>query len=175
MEVLLELLKYTLPALVVALVVYIMMDKHQNNVYRMKLLEMKSEHSKDIVPLKLQAYERLTLFIHRVSPENLIPRVTQPSMTANQLKMALLHNIQEEFEHNITQQVYVSPGVWAAVTAFKNSFGNLVHAKARELDGNAVAYDLGKLIVEEYMHNAELMTPNKVNEVIKQEIKTMFI
>ena len=76
MEILLELLKYTLPALVVALVVYIMMRLHQQNNYKLKLLDIKSTNSKDIVPLKLQAYERLTLFIHRVSPEHIIPRVT---------------------------------------------------------------------------------------------------
>jgi hypothetical protein len=175
MELILDLLKYTLPALVVALVVYIMMNSHQKNSYKLKLLEMKSDNSKDIVPLKLQAYERLTLFIHRIAPENLIPRVTQPSMTAHQLKMALILNIQQEFEHNITQQVYVSNGVWGAVVAYKNSFANLVNAKAKELDGGALAYDLGKLIVEEYMNNEDLMTPAKVNEIIKHEIKTMFI
>lgn len=175
MEILLELLKYTLPALVVALVVYIMMRLHQHNNYKLKLLEMKSTNSKDIVPLKLQAYERLTLLVHRVSPEHLIPRVTQPSMTAKQLKVALITAIQSEFEHNITQQVYVSNGVWGAVVAYKNSFANLVNAKAKQLDEGAVAYDLGKLIIEAYLDNEDLMTPQKVNEVIKMEVKTLFI
>jgi len=151
------------------------MNSHQKSLYKLKLLDMKTGNSKDIVPLKLQAYERLTLFIYRVSPENLIPRVTLPGMTANQLKIALIQNIQQEFEHNITQQVFVSNGVWGATVAFKNSFANLVSAKAKELDGGAVAYDLGKLIVEEYMNNGDLMTPAKVNEVIKHEIQTLFI
>jgi hypothetical protein len=175
MDLILDLLKYTLPALVVALVVYIMMNSHQKSIYKLKLLDMKSGNSKDIVPLKLQAYERLTLFVHRVSPENLIPRVMQPGMTANQLKVALILNIQQEFDHNITQQVYVSNGVWGATVAYKNSFANLVNTKAKELDGGAVAYDLGKLIVEEYLNNEDLMTPAKVNEIIKHEIKTLFI
>ena len=175
MELLLELLKYTLPALVVALVVYIMMRLHQQNNYKLKLLDIKSTNSKDIVPLKLQAYERLTLFIHRVSPEHIIPRVTHPGMTAKQLKVALISAIQSEFEHNITQQVYVSNGVWGAVVAYKNSFANLVNAKGRQLDDGAIAYDLGKLIVESYLENEDLITPLKVNEVIKMEVKTLFI
>ncbi|MFT5072029.1 MAG: hypothetical protein ACI8V8_002001 [Chitinophagales bacterium] len=175
MEILLELLKYTLPALVVALVVYIMMRTHNENNYKLKLLEMKSLNSKDIVPLKLQAYERLTLFINRVSPEHLIPRVTHPGMTAKQLKIALIQSIQSEFEHNITQQVYVSNRVWGAVVAYKNSFANLVNSLSKQLDDGAVAYDLGKLIVEAYMEDEELMTPQKVNEVIKIEVKTLFI
>lgn len=175
MDILLELLKYTLPALVVALVVYIMMRLHQQNNYKLKLLEMKSTNSKDIVPLKLQAYERLSLFVNRVSPEHIIPRVTQPGMTAKQLKVALITGIQKEFEHNITQQIYVSNGVWGAVVAYKNSFANLVNAKAKQLDDGAVAYDLGKLIIEAYMENEDLMTPQQVNEVIKMEVKTLFI
>jgi hypothetical protein len=175
MEILLELLKYTLPALVVALVVFIMMRLHQQNNYKLKLLEMKSTNSKDIVPLKLQAYERLTLFVHRVSPEHIIPRVTHPGMTSKQLKVALISAIQSEFEHNITQQVYVSNGVWGAVVAFKNSFANLVNTKANELEDGAVAYDLGKLIVEFYLENEDAMTPQRVNEVIKLEVKTLFI
>lgn len=175
MDIFLEIIKYTLPALVVALVVYIMMRLHQQNNYKLKLLDLKSSNGKDIVPLKLQAYERLTLFVHRTSPEQIIPRVTQPGMTAKQLKVALIKTIQSEFEHNITQQVYVSNGVWGAVVAYKNTFANLIHAKAEELEEGKVAYDLGKLIIEEYIENEELMTPQKVNEIIKLEVKTMFI
>lgn len=175
MDLILELVKYTLPALVVALVVYIMLKQHNENNYKLKLLQLKADNSKDIVPLKLQAYERLTLFINRISPEHLIPRVTQPGMTANQLKVALIQSIQSEYEHNITQQVYVSNGVWGAVFAFKNSFANMVNAKSKQLDGGATAYDLGKLIIEEYLENEELLTPQKVNEVIKSEVKTLFV
>jgi len=141
MELILELIKYTLPALVVTLVVYIMMSQHIQSNYKLKLLQLKADSSKDIVPLKLQAYERLTLLINRISPEHLIPRVTQPGMTAGQLKVALIQSIQHEFEHNITQQVYVSDGVWGAVLAFKNSFANLVNQKSKQLDGGATAYD----------------------------------
>ncbi len=174
MDIFLEIIKYTLPALVVALVVYIMMRLHHQNNYKLKLLELKSSNGKDIVPLKLQAYERLSLFIHRTSPEQIIPRVTQPGMTAKQLKIALIQTIQSEFEHNITQQVYVSNGIWSAVVAYKNTFANLVNAKAKELEEGKVAYDLGKLIVEEYLDNEELLTPQKVNELIQLEVKTMF-
>lgn len=118
----LELLKYTLPALVVALVVYVMLDKYADSNYKLRLLKLKTKNSKEYLPLKLQAYERLTLLVYRISPENIIPRVTLHGMTANDLKNALLFQIQQEFEHNITQQVYVSNGVWGAVVAFKKFF-----------------------------------------------------
>ena len=175
MDLILELVKYTLPALVVALVVYIMLKQHNESNYKLKLLQLKADNSKDIVPLKLQAYERLSLLINRISPEHLIPRVTQAGMTASQLKVAVIQSIQQEYEHNITQQIYVSNGVWGAVVAFKNSFANLVNAKSKELPAGASAYDLGKLIIEAYMENEELLTPQKVNEVIKQEVKTLFV
>lgn len=175
MEIILELLKYTLPALVVALVVYLMLNAHHNNEYKLKLLQLKSDNSKDLVPLKLQAYERLTLFVYRTSPENLLPRLTTPGMSAMQLKNAVLISIQQEFEHNITQQVYISSGVWGAIVAFKNTFAHVVNDQSKKLDPQATAYDLAKLIVEEYMENESLLSPNKVNELIKSEIKTLFI
>lgn len=175
METILELIKYTLPALVVALVVFLMLKTHSESNYKLKLLQLKADSSKDVIPLKLQAYERLTLFIHRISPENLIPRITQPGMSAQQFKVVLIQSIQQEFEHNITQQVYVSNGVWGAVVSFKNTFANIVNTKSKELEPNSTAYDLGKLIVEEFMQNEEILTPSKVNDIIKLEIKSVFL
>lgn len=175
MELILELLKYTLPALVVALVVYIMLKSHQDNNYKLKLLQLKSDSSKEFLPLKLQAYERITLFVHRVAPENIIPRIQQPGMNAQMLKVAMIQAIQQEFEHNITQQVYVSNVVWTMVVGYKNSFANLINAKSKQLDANATAYDLGKLIIEEYMENEELLSAPKVQEAIKMEVKSLFI
>ena len=69
----------------------------------------------------------------------------------------------------------MSKGVWGAVVAYKNYFANLINTKAKQLDDGAIAYDLGKLIVEAYLENEDLMTPLKVNEVIKMEVKTLFI
>lgn len=175
MDTILELIKYTLPAMVVVLVVFLMLKAHFENDYKLKLLQLKSDSSKDVIPLKLQAYERLTLFVHRISPENLIPRVTQPDMNAQQFKVAIIQSIQQEFEHNITQQVYVSNGVWGAVVSFKNTFANIVNEKSKQIDPNSTAYDLGKLIVEEFMQNEELLTPEKVNDIIKLEVKSVFI
>ncbi len=175
METILELIKYTLPALVVVLVVYLMMKSHFENDYKLKLLQLKADSSKDVIPLKLQAYERLTIFVHRISPENLIPRINQPGMSAQQFKVALIQSIQQEFEHNITQQVYVSNGVWGAVVSFKNTFANIVNVKSKSLKEGDSAYDLGKLIVEEFLNNEELLTASKVNDVIKAEVKSVFI
>ncbi|MCB9255545.1 MAG: hypothetical protein H6579_00275 [Chitinophagales bacterium] len=175
MELLLELLKYTLPALVVALVVYIMLRSEKDNKYKLKLLQLKSDNSKEMVPLKLQAYERITLLVHRISPENIIPRLQQPGMSAQQLKLALIQAIQQEFEHNITQQVYVSNGLWTMLVAYKNSFANLINAKSKELEANATAYDLGKLVITEFMENDEILSPIKVQDFIKLEVKSIFI
>jgi len=175
METILELIKYTLPALVVVLVVYLMLKSHSENNYKLKLLQLKSDNSKEVFPLKLQAYERITLFVHRISPENLIPRVTKPGMTAQQFKVALIQSIQQEFDHNITQQIYVSNGVWGAVVSYKNTFANIVNSKSKQLQADGTAYDLGKLIIEEYMQNENLLTPMKVNDIIKAEVKNVFI
>lgn len=175
MDIILELLKYTLPALVVALVVYIMLKNQADNSYKLKLLQLKNKNSKELVPVKLQAYERLTLFVHRTSPESIFPRLTKPGMTAQELKNAIISAIHQEFEHNITQQVYVSNGVWNAIVAYKNTLANVVNDKAKQLDKSATAYDLGKAVIESYINDEGLLSANQISDIIKQEVKSIFI
>ena len=175
MDLVLEILKYTLPALVVALVVYVMLKTYFDNNYKLKVLDLKSKNSKEYLPLKLQAYERLTLFVHRTSPENLIPRNTLPNQTAKQLKKQLLQAVQQEFEHNITQQVYVSNNVWNAIVGYKAQLIKTINIIDQKLGDGKTAYDLSKVILEEYHNNEELLTAAQVNDIIKAEIKHLFI
>lgn len=123
---LLEVIKYTVPALVVFLTVYFMMKKHYSNQYNLKLLEINKGQKENTLPLKLQAYERLALFCERIRPDQLIYRLNSPGMKAGELRNALLISIQKEFEHNLTQQIYVSDKLWKIISLSKNELINLV-------------------------------------------------
>lgn len=113
--------------------------------------------TRDNSPLQLQAYERLTLFTERNSLRNLVTRVQPQVDNAATMHAALLDEIKNEFGHNITQQVYVTPEVWNAVTRMKDQNIYIINQIAATMPGSATANDLNRKIIEySLQENAEL-------------------
>ena len=110
----LEILKYTLPSLVVFIAAFFVMKKFLDNEYRKLLFELKRGNLKTITPIRLQAYERSILFLERINMENMIKRVNKADMKADQLQMALITSIRREDEHILSQQIYMSDDAWDA-------------------------------------------------------------
>jgi hypothetical protein len=107
--------------------------------------------------LKLHALERLTLFTERSGLQNLVGRIENLQTTASALHHSLVETIRSEYEHNITQQIYVNPEVWNAVTRLKDQNIYIINQLALHLPPQATAVDLSKRILEYSMnHNAEL-------------------
>jgi len=175
LEIILEIIKYTIPGVIVCVVVYIILSNYVKKEEKLKMLELKAATGKDMLPLKLQAYERLSLFLHRVSPENMIPRIPSQGLSVKQYRQTLLSNLKSEYEHNITQQVYVSTTVWNSIITFKNDLVNIINLQASKLDDNESAFELSKGILEYYINNPDVITAQKVMDVVKQEVKTLFI
>ena len=120
MTTVLEILKYVLPSLIVLGTAYILIKKFIDGQYQMKALELKANYSKEAIPLKLQAYERLILLCERVSIPQLLLRLKGKEMTAKDLKNAMVISAQKEFEHNMAQQLYCSGKLWDIITLAKN-------------------------------------------------------
>lgn len=174
-EVILEILKFTIPALAVCLVVYIILDKQADKEERLRILNIKSKSSKEMLPLKMQAYERVTLLLHRIAPETMIPRMQQPSLNVGQLKKILVNTVKSEYEHNITQQVYVSSTVWKATLTYVNDLINVINLQAEALNQDSPGYELSKSVLQYYVDNPDTINSQRVLEVIKQEVKTLYI
>ncbi|MEO6731168.1 MAG: hypothetical protein ABIN01_08115 [Ferruginibacter sp.] len=107
--------------------------------------------------LPLQAYERLSLFTDRVTLKNLVSRMHTMSLTVAELQAGMIETIKNEYEHNITQQIYVNPEVWKAVTKMKEQNIYIINHLAATLPAQANAMELSKMILEYSMKaNAEL-------------------
>jgi hypothetical protein len=119
LEVLTDILKYTLPALIVFFTVHYLFKNFLNQQYRLRDLKFRNNLGKDVRALKLQAYERLILFCERITFENLSYRLVHTDMGVRELQNAMLIAIQQEFEHNITQQIYVSENLWKIIQLAK--------------------------------------------------------
>ena len=116
-----ELIAFTLPAIVTGLVAYYYFKLHTENLENERLFLLKKEKQKDALPLRIQAYERLALFLERINPTKLLIRLTPISNDKDLYENYLIQNIEQEFEHNITQQIYVSDECWTLITTAKNT------------------------------------------------------
>lgn len=112
---LLEIIKITVPALVVFFTVYFLMKTYLDKQYQLRVLEFRQKQSGTTIPSRLQAYERLSLFCERIAIPSMMLRLREEGQTNAALRMAMLLTIQQEFEYNITQQVYVSEQLWQII------------------------------------------------------------
>ncbi len=115
----------------------------------------------EVLGIRLQAYERLVLFLERINPQSLILRVRQDEMTAPELQMALLINIRTEFEHNITQQLYVSPMVWNLMSTSVEELITVISAVARQMPTDASGLDLSRAILQYFLTNDHTLADRK--------------
>lgn len=136
-KILLEIIKITVPALIVFFTVYYLMKKHLDSQLQLKSLELQQEKVMKGGPLKLQACERLSLFLERINPPNLILRIRTATMSSQDLMTAMLIAIQHEYEHNISQQIYVSDNLWEIIMLARQNVNNLVTMAAASVGENA--------------------------------------
>lgn len=173
MDTILEILKYLLPSLVVFATTVFLVHRYFKNEERSRRQQAIIDNQKLITPLRLQAYERVILFLERISPDNLIMRVNKPGMTAQQLQSELLKAIRSEYEHNLSQQIYISHGAWEMVKIARGRSIQLINSKADKLQKGTPALELSKAILESMVD--EEKTPNAdAIAFIKKEISQLF-
>lgn len=116
-----ELALYTLPAVVTGGVAYLMMQKFVNLDENRRKFQLLRDNQKQALPIRLQAYERMALFLERINPLKLMIRVAPFSNDTTDYMNLLIQNIEQEYEHNVTQQIYLSDEAWVMVVNAKNA------------------------------------------------------
>jgi len=144
----LEILKYILPSTVVFFTTFYLVKRYFENEDNRRRQEIILSSKNMVTPLRLQAYERLILFLERISPENLILRVNKNNITSQQLHNEMLSAIRTEFEHNLSQQIYVSPKVWESLKAAKSKTVHLINVTAENIKNDSPAMNLSRAILE---------------------------
>ncbi|GAA4277328.1 DUF7935 family protein [Aquimarina mytili] len=110
-----------IPATLITLIAFYFFKLHTTNEERRRRFLLHRENQKQALPLKLQAYERMVLFLERVSPGKLLTRMPPVGENKKEYESLLVHTIDQEFEHNLTQQIYVSDECWNAIKTAKNT------------------------------------------------------
>ena len=171
-NIILEIIKYTIPSLVVFVTVYFMLKSHFKHKYEMELLQFNQHKAGRSLPLRLQAYERLALFLERIDIPKLIMRLQSSNMSAKDLENVLIVSIQKEYEHNLAQQIYVSDKLWQIITIAKDQALNMVTQAAHKLDQQESGYSLADQLINDY--TAQKINPvQKALTAIRKEIKLL--
>jgi hypothetical protein len=173
MDAIFEILKYTIPALVVFLTAYLIIVSQYKNEEKRRRSENSLSGQKTVLPIRLQAYERLALLLERISPESIIMRQNLSNLTAKQLQSELLATIRAEFDHNLSQQVYISSEAWERIKNTRANIISLINTSAQQIEPNASAYTLSQKILDMVMEHKSSLTGPAL-EMIKKEIQELF-
>jgi len=162
---------YLLPAIVVGLVAYFFFKGHTANEEGRRRYLIQKEAQKNIIPIRLQAYERITLFLERIDPNKLLLRVKPFSDELQKYESLLIQNIENEYEHNLAQQIYITPECWNLVNAAKNATIQVI----RQASMNEKVDDSDKLRAFLLNHFMGEVTPShKALMFVKKEVSELF-
>ncbi len=157
---------------VAAYLIYSLTKQYFNNRHQARLIDLQQQRAQPTLPLRLQACERLILLCERISIPNLISRLRTEGASVNDLRLAMLIAIQQEFEHNITQQLYVSENLWNIIILSRNNTADIVNMVAQKLDAKA---DSSLLINDLFQFLSEQSSDSitKAQAAIRQEVAGM--
>jgi len=162
---------YLLPAIVVGIVAYYFFKGHTANEEGRRRYLIQKEAQNKIIPARLQAYERLSLLMERIDPNKLLIRVKPYAEGTDAYEDQLIKTIEQEFEHNVTQQIYVSQECWNLINAAKNATIHVIRQGAMHEKGNG-ADKMREYLLRNFM---EEVTPSqKALAYIKKEVAELF-
>lgn len=168
---LIDILAYTIPSLVTGCVAYYFFTAYFAEMQQTRKFQLQNEANKQALPLRLQAYERLTLFLERINPNKLLLRVSPISDNKNDYANYLISQIEQELEHNLTQQLYISDEAWTIILTAKNSTIQMIRKVASEANVNN-ADQLREQLLQQFL---EKQTPSHAAlAFLKNEVAEMW-
>jgi DNA primase len=139
----------------------------------LRKLEVRSRSIETVLPNRLQAYERMALFLERISPQNLLVRLSASGMTSKEFHQLLLGEIRNEYNHNVAQQVYMSENVWNLIKNAKEDLILSINDAASEMKMESTSLDLSRKIFEKSINKQVDPIAHALTE-LKREIQQTY-
>ncbi|HEX9826543.1 MAG TPA: hypothetical protein VGA80_08075 [Flavobacteriaceae bacterium] len=166
-----DLILYAIPALITGIIAYYFFKEHTKNEDGRRRFLLHRDMQVNAMPLRLQAYERMALFLERINPNKLIVRIIPKSSNKEDYESLLVATIEQEYEHNLSQQIYMTDECWGIISAAKNATIQLIR-KASLLEKTDTANKLREVVLTEMM---ERRAPSDAAlSYIKQEVSDMW-
>lgn len=174
MDTLLQILIYLVPGLIIFLTTYVVLRAFLDREHKLRLIEFRQANLREALPVRLQAYERLTLFMERISLNNLLPRIRKSEMTVSEFRSALISNIRTEYEHNLSQQIYVSTQAWALIKIAKEEVIGMINQHALDLRPDADSVELSKKMISFLADSNEITPTSKAIAQLKKDVMLLY-
>ena len=163
----LGLMLYCIPALLTGAIAFLFFKEHVTNENNRRNFMLHKTYHKEILPTRLQAFERLTLFLERISAHNLLLRVPPIAPQPDAYKDLLIKTIEQEYEHNLAQQIYVSESCWQIISAAKNNSIKLIRS-FEITEETPTANDMSAALFETLTQSK--LSPQMALNVLKEEL-----
>lgn len=173
MELIADLLKILIPASVVLYGMFLVIQSFINKQLEEQRITLQNHNREHTLPLQLQAYERLILFLERITPNQLLLRVQPRSTQVADFLQLILTEIREEYNHNLAQQLYISHENWIKLTQAKDNTVALIQQAAKEVSPDAAAIELSKKVMEKTLANNTNMSTDVII-ALKEEARKLF-
>jgi len=173
MDALIELVKIVIPAILVLYAVFLIVKSFLNKEFERKVLELRMKNTETVLPIRLQAYERMCLFLERISPNNLVLRLNDSGYNVREFQQVLLSDIRQEYNHNLSQQVYMSDESWNLTKKAMEEIVAVINTAAGSLEGEGSSLDLSKKIFEQMMEKNSDPVSIALTQM-KDEIRQIF-
>lgn len=173
MEILVELAKLIIPSAIVLYGMYLTVRSFTTKELEKNMLDHKMKSRDTVLPIRLQAYERMCLFLERISPSNLVVRLNDSAYNAKQFQQILLGEIRNEYNHNLSQQVYMSDEAWDVVKNAKEAMITVINQAGEELSEDAKGVALAKKVFEKMLEKEQDPISHALI-VVKNEIRQVF-
>lgn len=173
MEILFQIALILLPSGAVLYTTMMFLRKQSEKDLRNLQIELKKERQTFFLPNRVEAYQRAVLLMDRISPNSLVMRMHNPGLAAKMMQAELLKSIREEFDHNVAQQIFISPKAWEMVRNSKEEIIKIINLAGSQMTETSMAMDLSAKIFE---ISAEVGTlPTEITiEYLKRELQELF-
>lgn len=155
------------------LAIYYVLKSDIQRFFNLKTIELDKESRTHILPLRLQAHERLIIFVDRINPANLLVRLHQQGIGISTLQAGILNEVRSEYQHNITQQLYIGSVTWTVVRKLKDDTIAMINNAVQGLPADANGIELSKAILQ-HMASIDENPYDLTIELIKKDIEKLF-
>ncbi len=173
MEILAQIALIVLPAGAVLFTVVLFLRKQSEKDLRNMQIELKKERQSFFLPNRVEAYQRAVLLMERISPNSLVMRLHNPGLPAKMMQAELLKAIREEYDHNVAQQIFISPKAWEMVRNSKEETIKIINIAGGQMSDVSMALDLSAKIFEVTAEVGQLPTEITI-EFLKRELQELF-
>lgn len=162
-----------LPAGGILLTAYFFLRKQGEKEVRHLQIELKRSRQEFFLPMRVEAYQRAVLLMERIHPGSLVMRLHNPAFPAKRLQSDLLQSIREEYDHNVSQQLFISPQAWEMIKNSKEETIKIINIAGNQMQATSTGTDLAAKIFEIVAEVGKLPTEIAV-EYVKKEMQELF-